>query len=66
MGQPHLSDIKFETKSSDHTLIYELTLKDAHSNKLLWEGNARLYYPKIARDYKKDIIPPTLRSRIKR
>ena len=65
-GNPHLSDIKFETRSSDHTLIYELTLKDAHSNKLLWEGNARLYYPKIARDYKKDIIPPTLRSRIKK
>jgi hypothetical protein len=65
-GNPHLSDIKFETKSSDHTLIYELTLKDTHSNKLLWEGNARLHYPKIAKDYKKDIIPPTLRSRIKK
>ena len=65
-GNPHLSDIKVETRSSDHTLIYELNLKDAHSNKLLWEGNARLYYPKIARDYKKDSIPPTLRSRIKK
>ena len=65
-GNPHLSDIKFETKSSDHTLLYELTLKDTHSNKLLWEGNARLHYPKIAKDYKKDIIPPTLRSRIKK
>ena len=65
-GNPHLSDIKFETRSSDHTLIYELILKDTHSNKLLWEGSARLHYPKIARDYKKDIIPPILRSRIKK
>ena len=65
-SNPHLSDIKFETKSRDHTLIYELTLKDTHSNKLLWEGNARLHYPKIVKDYKKNIIPSTLRSRIKK
>ena len=41
-GNPHLSDIKFETKSSDHTLIYELTLKDLIQIS---------YYGKGMRDY---------------
>lgn len=64
-GNPHLSDLSFEGRSAEHSLHYNLVLKDAKTNEILWEHKSRLHYPKISKNYKKEIIPTKMRRDIK-
>ena len=63
-GNPHLPDVDIGGSWDKQILEYELTLVDRTEGVPVWRKARSLYYPRVKRGYKKDILPLTVKRQL--
>ena len=63
-GNPHLPEIKFNQSWPKQALEYELKLVNRSTGVPIWTKSLPLYYPKVDRGYKKDVIPLEVKKQL--